>query len=244
MSDNTTWNISSAMLLFNSVFNTDYSCQVALASLSTLCTNNSPNYKPVYLHSISVSIWLLNCDYKNDIKINEWSILHVNESLEDNHVHSASNETQCRICVHRAVLIKLFSVENKSTWGLMAQSQDWDYSFCLHTVYMSNVISGLRPFLWRGKGLERTIWEDTKEAWQSLICWETWDQRCNLAPVQQQQMLIRMSPKGNMRTQNRSVPLSDAELHLLWTYIWLLHQQSHRKLLYHQLCISSKSSKA
>lgn len=84
----------------------------------------------------------------------------------------------------------------------MAQSQDWDYSFSLHTVYMSNVISGLRPFLWHGKGLERTIWEDTKEAWQSLICWETWDQRCNLAPVQQQQMFIRMSPKGNMRTQN------------------------------------------
>lgn len=111
------------------------------------------------------------------------------------------NEIQCSICVHMAVLMKPFSVENKSTWGLMAQSKDWDYSNCLHTVYLSNVISGLRPFFWRGKGLERTIWEDPKEAWQSLICAETWDQKCNLAPVQQQ-MLIRMSLKGNMRTQN------------------------------------------
>lgn len=79
------------------------------------------------------------------------------------------------------------------SWKHQHLFSHWDYSSCLHTRYMSNVISSLRPFLWHGKGLEKTIWE----AWQSVICWETRDQRCNPAPVQRQQMLVRMKKKNN-----------------------------------------------
>lgn len=42
------------------------------------------------------------------------------------------------ICLQSTLLIKLFLV-----WAhcLMAQSQAWDYSLCLHTVYISKIIS-------------------------------------------------------------------------------------------------------
>lgn len=82
------------------------------------------------------------------------------------------------------------------SWKHQHLFSDWDYTSCLHTGYMSNVISSLRPFFWHGKGLEKTIWE----AWQSVICWETRDQRCNPAKVQRQQMLVRMkkSKKKNL----------------------------------------------
>lgn len=50
-------------------------------------------------------------------------------------------------------------------------------------------------------------------------------------------MLIWMSPKENIRTQDMEMyPRATYAVNL---YIWLLHQQSHCKLLHHQLCISN-----